>query len=307
MKSMRSISTSIEYALILGDGCSWRLSGIKDCMRLVARLAAIMELEEGRLNGSPKLVFCERGYINETTDAMIDAARSESSWSERGEGWHFCDHNTLRLWCHDNIADVVCEVKDIEGEEIEFINMWFSLQPVYQRSICKGGLPFHAGLAELDGQGIVLAAPGDKGKSTCCRRLPDYWQPLCDDETLVVLAQQKEYRAHPFPTWSDHLLKRSNGTWNVQYSVPLSGIFFLQQSETDEVEPVGEGQAALLITESATQICEKFWRNADEEDQKEFREELFNNACEMAKKIPAYRLRVSLKGRFWEKIEQVLG
>jgi SynChlorMet cassette protein ScmC len=95
-------------------------------------------------------------------------------------------------------------------------------------------------------------------------------------------------------------------TWNVQYSVPLAGAFFLEQSEVDEVLPVGEGQAAVLMNESAGQICGKYWRNLDKEDQKNFREELFNNACEMAKKIPAYRLNVSLEGRFWEKIEQVL-
>ena len=176
-----------------------------------------------------------------------------------------------------------------------------------QREFLKGGLPFHAGLVELDGLGVLLAASGDKGKSTCCRRLPDYWKPLCDDEALVVLDKQKKYRVHPFPTWSDYLWNRSKKTWKVQYSVPLSGVFFLEQSEADEVVPVGEGQATVLLSESAMQICQKFWKSLDREDQRLFRKELFNNACEMAKQIPAYLLRVSRNGRFWEKIEQVLG
>jgi len=88
--------------------------------------------------------------------------------------------------------------------------------------------------------------------------------------------------------------------------VPLTGVFFLEQSKIDEVAPIGEGEAALLISDSAVQICEKFWRNAGKEEQRKFRRELFNNACKMAKQIPAYRLGVSLHGRFWEKIEQVL-
>ena len=88
--------------------------------------------------------------------------------------------------------------------------------------------------------------------------------------------------------------------------MPLSGVFFLEQSKTDEVVPVGEGQAALLISESAMQICEKFWRNVDEEQQRQFRKELFDNACKMAKQIPAFRLSVSLHGRFWEKMEEAL-
>jgi hypothetical protein len=60
------------------------------------------------------------------------------------------------------------------------------------------------------------------------------------------------------------------------------------------------------MTESASQIYEKFWRRSDQKDQREFREELFNNACRMAKKIPCYRLYVGLHGRFWEKMENVL-
>ena len=184
--------------------------------------------------------------------------------------------------------------------------MWFALHPIYQRSISKGGLPFHAGLVELGGRGVLLAASSDTGKSTCCRRLPDDWKPLCDDEALIVLDKNKNFRAHPFPTWSDYIERQSEKTWNIQYSVPLSRVFFLEQSEIDEVAPIGEGEAALLISESAMQICEKFWRNASEEEQRNFRKMLFNNACKMAKQIPAYRLGVSRNGRFWEKMEQVL-
>jgi hypothetical protein len=33
---------------------------------------------------------------------------------------------------------------------------------------------------------------------------------------------------------------------------------------------------------------------------------LFNNACELAKAVPAYILRVSLEGRFWEEMEKVI-
>jgi SynChlorMet cassette protein ScmC len=133
------------------------------------------------------------------------------------------------------------------------------------------------------------------------------WKPLCDDETLVVLDKQKKYRAHPFPTWSDYFWKRAENTWNVQYSVPLGGVFFLQQSETDEVVSLGEAEAAILMNESAIQVCQKFWRRLDRENLRKLRRELFNNASEMAKRIPAFILRVSLHGRFWEEMEKALG
>ena len=115
------------------------------------------------------------------------------------------------------------------------------------------------------------------------------------------------FRAHPFPTWSDYLWKVSEKTYNVQRSVLVSGVFFIEQSEVDEAIPLGEGKAAVYMNESATQVCRRFWRSADNEYKRTFRRNLFNNACEMTKKIPAFRLRVSLHGRFWEEIERALG
>lgn len=266
-----------------------------------------MELKESKLDGSPKLIFSleAAGGISNKKASYVAASLSSCG---QDVGWVVNDPASFRIWHTGNIPDVVCEVKfHDQVTETQFLNMWYALLPIYKRSIHKGGLPLHAGLAELAGQGILLAAPGDKGKTTCCRRLPAYWQPLCDDEALVVLDQQNTYRAHPFPTWGDYLNKRKEKTWNVQYSIPLAGIFFINHSDTDTVEPLGEGKAAILITESSMQVCEKFWRKSDQKDQREFREELFNNASKIAKKIPAYRLSVSRHGRFWEKIEQVLG
>jgi hypothetical protein len=44
----------------------------------------------------------------------------------------------------------------------------------------------------------------------------------------------------------------------------------------------------------------------DREEVKSSRLKLFDNACELARKIPAYRLRITKSGRFWEEIEKVL-
>lgn len=295
------------FHLSLSDRTSWCLRCDHQNFELVSKFAAIMELDEGPTNGSHELIFCKSADTHGVLDGNIDVLPAESCLYGRNNYLYFYYHRTLRIWCHNRIPDVVCEVLFNNGAKIDFINMWFALHPIYQRSICKGGLPFHAGLAVLDGQGVLLAASGDTGKSTCCLRLPDHWQPLCDDEILVVVGQQKKYRVHPFPTWSDYLWKQSEKTWNVQYSVPLAGIFFLEQSENDKVAPIGSGEAALLISESAMQICEKFFRYTGEEEQRKFRKTLFNNACKMAKQIPAYRLGVSLHGKFWEKMEMTLG
>lgn len=307
MNRTQTFSPSVEYSLTLSDGSSWWLSEYNDHTGLVDRLAAIMELKESRLNGSPKLIFSQKEASDGGKSGVERCVTAKlRSWG-RNTGWAVNDPASLRVWCSENIPDVLCEVSHHDQvPEVQFLNMWYAILPIYQRSICRGGLPLHAGLVELDGLGVLLVASSDKGKSTCCRRLPDYWKPLCDDEALVVFDKQKKYRVHPFPTWSDYLLKRAKNTWNVQYSVPLYGVFFLEQFETDEVIPVGEGEAAVLMSESSSQICQKFWRTLDIEAQRLFRNELFNNACDMAKHIPAYHLSVSRHGRFWEKIEQVL-
>jgi len=62
-----------------------------------------------------------------------------------------------------------------------------------------------------------------------------------------------------------------------------------------------------LMIESVIQVCAKYWRTADRAIQRKLRRQVFDNACRLAKRIPAFKLRASRNGRFWEKIEQALG
>lgn len=301
------------YCLSLSDEIGWWITSDKSNSEWLARFADILELEECAMDGSPKLIFCRMADTDDTENIANHAISSQlRSWGYDDTGWMSYRDNTLCIWWHNTIPDVVCEIKSSKSDDakqnmdIAYINMWTALGPIFQRSIGRGGLPFHAGLAELDGRSILIAAPGDTGKSTSCRRLPDYWTALSDDEVLVVLTKQNQYRTHPFPTWSDYLWRRGDKTWNVQYSVPLSAIFFLEQSDTDEVIPVGLGEAAILISESAIQVCRKFWRRSDKVDERKYKQELFNNACEITKLIPTFHLHATLHGRFWEEIEKAL-
>ena len=112
----------------------------------------------------------------------------------------------------------------------------------------------HATLLEYQGQGIILAAPGGTGKSTCSRRVPPPWRACCDDEVLVVKSPDGRYLAHPFPTWSDYIWQRAENTWQVEKALPLAGIFFFKQSlEEDRVKPLGGALSALSATRSASE------------------------------------------------------
>jgi len=265
-----------------------------------------MELRVGDPNGYQKLIFLRRESGKEQwkkPGGMLDPKIPENL---PRNGWKVHDLEALKLWSHVNVPDVICEIGPQKNHDLEIIRMWLSLHPIYQRALYSGGLPFHAALIERNGRGVLLAGQGGAGKSTCCRRLPLSWHALCDDETLIVRDDHKRYSVHPFPTWSTHLRQSSEQTWNVQQHLPLAAIFFLEKSEKDEVMHLGQARAAANINQSAIQAYRGNWSNMDSEENRYFRIKLFENACELAKSIPAFRLRASLKGRFWKKMEKVL-
>ena len=228
------------YQIRLDDDTCWNVTipSVK-LQPWVDRLARIMELGASTNGNSDRRI----SFIARDNSRPVHTFKPESL----DNGWKCHDLNTLCVWYHDDIPDVICTVKPFDTPETEIITMWNALYPIYRESINMGGFPLHAGLAELDGKGVIIAGPGDTGKSTCCTRLPDYWTALCDDEALVVADNKGNFRAHPFPTWSDYLWRGSEKTWNIQRSVPISGIFFIEQSKDDKAIPLGEGQSAVYV------------------------------------------------------------
>ncbi len=199
---------------------------------------------------------------------------------------------------------VVIEKEDIENPSIAIINMWNLLKPIFRYYTQLGGSPIHAGCAAINGKGFLIAARGSTGKSTSIRRLPDYYEKLCDDTTLIV--KNNGYTVHPMPTWSDHLTERWFSRFDVQYSVPLTGIFFLEQSSRDQVTPILPGEAAGRIFESSKQAWNTYWHRMDETAKKERKHQVFDNSIELAKRVPCYRLEATLHGSFWEEIKKYM-
>lgn len=296
-----------SYCLRLADGEGWQFMGAsadRDVSIFVDKFAGIAGLRAAEEDGYRKILFLHTDEVRQMKPSpVLDRGPAPD---KTHDGWVVYDHTSLKVWCHESIPEVICEVCDHSTNEIDITNMWHAVQPIYQQVQKTAGLPLHGALLELEGKGIIIAASGDTGKSTCCRRIPDYWTPLCDDELLVVFDQERGYRAHPFPTWSDYLWKKSEKRWNVEYSVPVQAVFFLEQAEVDEAIPVGSGEAAMLIHRSAAQVCQKFWRRVNKEHRRELTQRLFSNASGLARAIPAYRLRATLDGRFWEEIEKQL-
>jgi len=287
------------YLIRLADGQGWHMTASEEISHWVGRLASMMELGEYRSDGYPRLIFVRGKSEKAPANSMKQKDLPEQGWVGR-------DFGSVQLWFHPEVPDVICEIGPGSDHELDILRMWLSLDPIYQRAQESGGLPFHAALIERDGMGVLLAASGDTGKSTCCTRIPHPWQALCDDEALVVQNDQKQYLVHPFPTWSDYLWRRSRRTWNVQHCVPLKALFFLEQAEVDETIPMKESQAALYANNAAIQVSRRTWRHMGHAEVTVTRKRLFENACRLAKAVPAFILRVSIGGRFWEEMEKVL-
>ena len=173
----------------------------------------------------------------------------------------------------------------------------------------EGGLLVHAALAECQtngsSKGFIFSAAGGTGKSTTSRRLPPPWKSWSDDACLIVPLPDGRYNAHPWPTWSRYLYaEQTDRHWDVQSAVPLSTCVFLKQASSDSLEPIGAGQTASLLTESARQI--NYWdHNIPAEEKIDFRLLRFETICKLSKAIPAYLLHISLNGNFWHELERI--
>lgn len=201
-------------------------------------------------------------------------------------------------------GDMVCEFPGARLREPEFgvLMMQECLGRITDETVLSGALPFHAALLERHDCGILIAAAGGTGKSTCARRAPAPWRAWSDDAALVVRGNQ----AHPFPTWMDHIWRGQNTTWPVQDHVALSAIFFLEQSSRDAATPLGQGEAVVRILQSARQSLGYFWDRMPAEQKRRLHMASLQNATTMSKTLPSFRLQATLHGRFWEHIEHAL-
>lgn len=177
---------------------------------------------------------------------------------------------------------------------------------IYRKVIENGGVPIHGALIERGGVGVALAGASGRGKSTCCCRLADPWRALSDDTTLVMPARSEGFCARPFPTWGDML--RHDGTIlpDVRHAVPLVRLFFLEQTASDEVRPLGKGEAAAKIYASASQIFGSNLAIMERAEPGVVRVRLFDNACCLSSAVKTFVLGVSLTGQFWDKIDSTL-
>jgi SynChlorMet cassette protein ScmC len=302
---MKEKTAGNGYLLKLGDGSAWSFVASSATGRWVKKLGRIMRLKPdgtGSCNHCSRVFFILKHSGDDTPSAPVDLAEAGLP----GSGWETYDFRSVRYWRHPSARDVICEIGGERKHVLDIVNMMTALQFIYLRTLERGGLPLHSALVERDGMGALAAGPGCAGKSTLCRRLPSPWRAHSDDKSLVICNGRRDYLAHPLPTWSEYLDRRSKKTWDVERCVPLSALFFIAKARADEVVPIGQGEAAVLLHEAATDVCNPITRNMGAGEVRELNKLIFENSCRLVAKIPAFILRVSLSGHFWVEMEKVL-
>ena len=284
----------------------WNIFSIPSTQGWVYKLINVLNLKKASANNNPGLYFIDSSNFEQNIDRHLVKIKEFTGKLLPYSGWHEYDYKILRVWVNNDIKDIIYMINDSVSTEEEWVMMWLSLIPIYEKTLLIGGLPLHSALVEFNSNGILLIGPGGSGKTTSCRRLPALWQPLCDDEVLILPESTGKYRAHPFPTWSELLWYKTGRTWNVEQSLPIKAIFLIHKSDTDEVRRIGRGMAATALTNSALQVCNKGWRKIKPEAIIKHKKLLFNSACNLANSVKTYKLNLSLEGRFWDLIREVL-
>jgi SynChlorMet cassette protein ScmC len=271
----RSCEASHGLKLDLADGRRWVIRPVDDkAAAIVAELGKAMRLGPGEVGRELCVAVCE-----ESDD-------SDRSYAEVG-------------------GTVVCRLAAPTDRDMQVLQMVRIASTVAREALVRGGLLLHGALAEYQGSGFIMAGLGTVGKSTASRRLPSPWRSLCDDTTLVVRDGKGRFWAHPWPTWSLFYFGGPGSSWAVERAVALRAIFFLDQAPADQLEPVNATQATALTLASAVDLA----RTATELTEEDGRTLLGDGviaARALASAVPAFSLKLSLDGRFWEEIERVL-
>lgn len=262
--------------LRLADGSSWQITGSDTAAnRVVKHLAEAMSLELS--------AEADRRIIVSVREATIGKV-------------------TIR----QNNGTIECLLETARSPDILAAQAQHLAQVIGLYSQESGAVLLHGALAEKDGRGVILAGHGEAGKTTASRRFPEPWRSLSDDTTLVVRDEKGNYRAHPFPTWSTFMFGGDGGTWDIGESVPLDGLFLLEQAPEDRAEPVGRGEATCLLNECAEQVTWPLFHSMTGDRMQAFRLQRFDNLTALTKAVPAYTLKLTLTGSFWKEIERSL-
>lgn len=222
--------------------------------------------------------------------------------------WTVHDLPAVRIHVADGFHPIICEVKHPHQRGRLLPALRQSMQIMYSEVAIHGGFPVHAALAECNGAGVLLVGGEGTGKTTCCERIPKPWRVLCDDLTLVLPAGNNGYYAHPLPTWSRVLTNREppGPSWSVEKGVPIAGFCFLEKADHNEIVPMGQGRAAVMLNAAASYVCSMEGLSSEAVLDRSSKVVLFDNTCRAVRCVPAFILRTTLNGDFRTYLDDLI-
>jgi SynChlorMet cassette protein ScmC len=280
---------STVFPLALADGSSWEISSGNSAGRiLVLRLAAAMALQPLALRRSAQLIKT----ANTGRRTLVISGSSRNTKRKRLP--------------RERAGRIICRVGPSTGDELLMAHTLYISQLI--ASFCEktGGLLMHAALVCKGRNGIALLGGSGSGKTTASRRIPAPWRACCDDFTLVVPDVNGQYWAHPWPTWSRFFQGGPGGSWPVRDAIPLRAIFFLQPGTTDGWAAAAARQPVVKTLAAVEQAMRLITLQLEKPQQRAVRLRRLENAIALTQAIPAFQLRLTLTGQFWQTMENAL-
>jgi SynChlorMet cassette protein ScmC len=293
----------MSYQLRLEQDISWSFGAAGKASEWLEIFAEAMALSEDTGENQRHLVFEE---LPSKPGMPLGPVLGQSLIRLPAGKWRFRDLGGISFFEHPDAKNIFCGLESGMDWPLQVHQMRRSLFPVLSDAVLAGGLPVHGALVENNESGIILAGRSGIGKSTACSRLPAPWRALSDDTCLVLKNPGGGFRVHPLPTWSAFRYDRMAGRSRAGVSLPLRAVFFLKQAREDECVEMKESAAAISLASIAHQVFRSIDRKYPRTEDADVSKALYANAVSLALTVPAYVLRISLKGRFCEKIEDVL-
>jgi len=116
-----------------------------------------------------------------------------------------------------------------------------------------GGVLLHAAVAVRDGAGWVFAGHSGAGKSTLSELCHAEGDRILNDDRVMVFQRDGEWKVAGTP-W------HGSGRFAEAAEVPLGGLFFLKQADSERIEDLTPSEARLeLLNVAAVPWFEESW------------------------------------------------
>jgi SynChlorMet cassette protein ScmC len=294
------------YRLSLGNGQSWQIYPVDGAESWVESFASILRLKRTTSETFPKLIFTGKDSGRVISPELPESFDRTIREKFPRVGWEFQEKNSVKVWTHVSLPDVFFELKGVSDHSINALHIIHALIPVVRHAQNSGGLLLNADLFDHEGKAALLSGIGKKEEINLMEQMPSSWKVLCERETLVIPNRENSYLAHPFPSWQQLLRADNKIMIEIEQSVPISALVFLERSKRDKIGLLEENEAANLILESSLNLQDQRFSDETHETEERLSSRIMKNASLLSKVISCYRLHVSHPAKLWDRMEEIL-